>query len=457
MKALPSLIRDIKENSAHREHNSKLFDIYEGELLKYVEADLAKQLSQQSFATIQHRIAPINVLKKIIDKLSTIYQQPVTRTVVDGTDLDSSILSAYELEFDMNQVMNVTNEFFNLFKNTLIQPYLDRNNQPRLRAVPSNSFQVFSYDIVEPTRPTGVVVFLGNDIDGKQLYSIYTDDEILIVNEEGVVKRDIMAQYELDGSNPFGRIPFTYVNRSMNLLTPKPDISLLKMTTLTSILLSDMNLIAMFSAFSILFGINVKDEGLTFAPNAFWNFSQIDPDAKPEIGTLKNEGDIAAMIDLIKFEVDLWLNSIGLKSSSISGLDTNNISGISKMLDEIDTSEDRKRQVGFFKKAEADLWDLILNHLHPRWIQKQGFPIRGLFTPSAYVNTDFSEQIPMVSRGDVVEDLEKEMNAGFISKRRAIKRLNPQMTEDEIDELIAEIDQQNMIIVEDIDADDQEA
>jgi hypothetical protein len=195
----------------------------------------------------------------------------------------------------------------------------------------------------------------------------------------------------------------------------------------------------MFSAFSILYGINVKDEGLTFAPNAFWNFSQIDPDNKPEIGTLKNEGDIASMIELIKFEIDLWLNSIGLKSASISGLDTNNISGISKMLDEIDTSEDRKRQVGYFKKAESDLWDLVLNYLHPRWLQKQGFPIRGMFTPSAYVDTDFSEQIPMVSRGDVVGDLEKEMKAGFISKRRAIKRLNPQMTESEIDEILEEI------------------
>jgi len=373
--AVPSIISSIKDNNSLIEHNSKLFDIYEGELLKYVEQDLAKQLSKQSFATIKHRIAPINVLKKIIDVLSRIYQQPVTRTVVDGTDLDSDILSAYEYEFDMNQVMNVGNEFFNLFKNTLLQPYLDRDNRPRLRAIPSNSFQVFSYDMIDRTRPTGVVVFLGKGSDKKELYSIYTDQEILIVNEDGLVDRTAMARYELDGSNPIGRIPFTYVNRSMNLLIPKPDVSLLKMTTLTSVLLSDMNLIAMFSAFSILYGINVKDEGLTFAPNAFWNFSQIDPAAKPEIGTLKNEGDMAAMIDLIKFEVDLWLNSIGLKSSSISGLDTTNVSGISKMLDEIDTSEDRKRQVGFFKKAESDLWDLILNHLHPRWIQKPGFPI----------------------------------------------------------------------------------
>jgi len=70
-----------------------------------------------------------------------------------------------------------------------------------------------------------------------------------------------------------------------------------------------------------------------------------------------------------------------------------------------------------------------------------------MFTPSAYVNTDFSEQIPMVSRGDIVEDLQKEMNAGFISKRRAIKRLNPQMTDNEIEELLAEINGESIIEV----------
>ena len=63
-----------------------------------------------------------------------------------------------------------------------------------------------------------------------------------------------------------------------------------------------------------------------------------------------------------------------------------------------------------------------------------------LFSVDAKVVTDFQEQLPTLTRGDIVEDLELEVNSGFTSRRRAIQKLNPKMTEEEIDDLIAEID-----------------
>ena len=451
--SLPYVLKDIRDNSKYFEHNETLFDIYEGELLPYVEKALRSQLSPQSFANMKHRLAPINILKKIIDKLSAIYQQPVTRRVLDGTDTDAQLLSWYEESFKINQVMNIGNEFFNLFKSTLIQPYLDKMNVPKLRAIPSHQFWVFSDDRIEPTKPTGVVVFMGEDKHGK-IYHAYTDDEMLIVDDKGEPKAQMMNEYCLDGSNKIGKIPFVYVNRSMNLLHPKNDADILKLTLLASILVSDMNYISMFSAFSVLVGFNVKDEGLKFSPNALWTISQVDPDLKPEIQTLKNEGDIAALIEMIKFELQLWMSSKGLKASSLSG-DDQSISGIAKMIDNIDTTDERKKQVEFFVNCEKELWDLTMHYLHPVWRKQPGFQNNAVFAPRASVEVVFSEQVPLLQRGEVVDNLSKEMEAGFLSKRSAMKKLNPHWSDDEIDAELKMIELESSFLLPDDFADQE--
>jgi hypothetical protein len=64
----------------------------------------------------------------------------------------------------------------------------------------------------------------------------------------------------------------------------------------------------------------------------------------------------------------------------------------------------------------------------------------GSFSPNLKVKTTFAVQLPMQSRGQVVTDLKNEVSAGFISRQRAIKRLNPELSEGEIQELISEID-----------------
>jgi len=448
------IVQEIKENRNYLAHNEILFNIFEGELLPYVEEDLKKQLSEKSFETMRYRISPINLLKKLIDKLSAIYQQPVTRIVEPSNDTDKELLNWYEEQFDVNKIMNNTNEFFNLFKSTLLQPYLNSDGLPRLRAIPSHCFWVRSTDPIEPTRPTEAVLFMGKK-DDKKIFYFYDKDEIVIADEDGDVQSDLMGVYGLDGSNPIGRLPFVYINRSINLLHPKLEADLLKLTKLCSVLVSDLNYVSMFQAFSILYGINVEDKGLVFAPNAFWNFSQLDPSLKPELGTLKNQADISALIELIQFELSLWLNSRGLRPGAIGQLDAANASasGISKLIDEIDTTEERQRQVSYFQTAEKELWDLTMHHLHPVWVKKGSFENRAIFSTTAQVVTIFAEQVPLQQRGDLVEDLDKEIKAGFTSRKRAIKKLNPHMSDEEIDELIKEIDEENIVEIDPEDSD----
>ena len=126
VKNIPKIVEIAKERENYLAHNKCLLNIYEGDLLQYIEKDLRLTMSPRAFTQAMSRVAPINILIKIIDKLSKIYQQRLTRYVADGVEEDSSLLSWYEKKLQINNKMNISNEYFNLFKTSLIYPFLNK-------------------------------------------------------------------------------------------------------------------------------------------------------------------------------------------------------------------------------------------------------------------------------------------------------------------------------------------
>jgi len=110
------------------------------------------------------------------------------------------------------------------------------------------------------------------------------------------------------------------------------------------------------------------------------------------------------------------------------------------MIDEMDTFEDRNSQISTFGPGDAALTNRIVKKLHPVWSSQRHVENNHKFSANASVNTDFPEQIPMQDRGQIVKDQQAEVDAGFTTRKRAIKKLNPGMSEDEIEDLMAEID-----------------
>jgi hypothetical protein len=139
----------------------------------------------------------------------------------------------------------------------------------------------------------------------------------------------------------------------------------------------------------------------------------------------------------------MWLNTKGIRAGSIGKLSQENLmSGISKIIDEMDTFEARQKQVTIFQVVEKELWNLILNHLHPYWMSKGTAPVNLTFSPTASIKTKFAVQLPAQTRGQVVKDVNEEYKAGFTSRKRALAQLNPELNPEQIDELMQEIDEE---------------
>jgi hypothetical protein len=448
---IPVLLEATKKHAQLLEHNKKLFNIFEGDLLTYVQNDLKEQLSPKSYAVAKNRIVPINILRKIVDKQSTIYGSQVVREVVDGTEQDEELLSWYEHEMRANFRMNQSNEALNLYKNTLIQPYV-YNMKPALRFIPSDRFVAISLDPVNPTKPTHIVILDGKTKDNKQIFSIYSNDEWVIIDEDKTVLIDRMLAFDNgDGVNMFGRLPFVYGNLSENLIMPLADEDTLKMTKIIPILLSDLNYAVMFQAFSVMYGVDLDEKNLEMNPNAFWSFKSDpnNPTARPEVGVIKPQVEIDAVLNLITAELNMWLESKGLVSSQAMNTDGKSaISGFSKALDHIDASSMKEKQVEIFKAIETELWDLVMHHMHPYWVSKMQIEQSALFSPLAKVTVEFRDPTPLMDRSQLVADIKLELEAGLISRKYALKKLYPEMSEEEIEEFIKEIDEENTIEVE---------
>lgn len=454
---IPELLKLVRDREAYLCYNRELLEIFDGQLLKHVDQALQLQLNEAAWTQARTRIPPINVLRRVIKKMSKLYSKAPTRRVLEGDKDAPDVLNWYVQTMAVDQRMGLGNEYFNLFKNALIEPFLNADAEPRLRVIPSERFVPWSDRKDEDEIPTGYVFIEGaydTKYDAKTktartlyLYKAVTADEYIYFDSDG---NDVTLEYLTragadltdPGVNPYGILPYVYINRDPNCLLPVQDSDSYAMAVLVPLLLTDINFAHMFQSFAIVYGVNVSDQGIKRSPNAFWSFkTEPGTEQKPEIGVIKPEADISAGLELVAAQLALWLNTLGIKQGAIGEVSATNFqSGIAKIVDEMDTSEARQEQIPFFKDAEENqLWDLVLNYMHPVWRDNPEFLMPTVLARPVKVSVDFAEQVPLIRRGQVVEDLAKELDAGLTTKERAIQTLNPSMSESEINDLVAEI------------------
>lgn len=430
--------------------NYELFDIFEGNLLPYILSEVKKQVSDKSFKSMEPRIVPINFLKKIIDKLSQIYNKSPKRTLRKPSAEDEKLFEYYKEILDIDVEMMLANEIFNLEKYCAIEPYID-NGVPALRVLQPDKFFAFSTSKKNPSKMTHYCKIMGQGKDFDVLH-VYTDEEFIIINTKGdVLQEEMNAMGNANGINLIGKIPAILISRSKFDLIPREDTDILKMTKIMPILFSDINEVIFWQSFSVIYGIDVDAENLQMAPNAFWTFNT-DPtkNTKPEIGTIKPQTDIEKVQDYIKFQLETWLNTRGIKTSASGSVDIS-ASGISKMVDELDTSEDRKKQIPFFRKGESDLWNLIMNYLHPYWIESGQIDIQDKFVPGQSVKVDFGEQFGIDDPIKTLEEIKLELELGITTRKMALLKKNKGMTEKEAEDFLKQIDEESTIEVNDVD------
>lgn len=433
------IIDYIKANSEFIKKNNEALNIYEGNLLPYVDEILKSSLSPNYYHSIKDRILPINILQRFIDKVSNTYSKEPMRTSQDSRAQE--FVDFYKDALDIDQSGYIADAYANLFKGFAWEPYINKNGKPAIRELAFNSFIVMSDSQVNPEEETIFVKFMGqvSEDPDSMLLHVYTDTEFDAFYLNGMEASEYLVENE--GLNPIGVIPFVYGKRQKNRLLPVLDSDMLKIAKAIPVMLTDGAGAQMYQSFTQIYGIDVSFENAKMSPNSLWVIkSDRESDKNPQIGMIKPEADTQKVIDFVMTIFTLWLETKGVRVGSMGQVSgTNAASGIAKVIDEMDVYEIIKKNQEWFEKDESELWNEKLPKIHNYWI-KSGMvnpsTVPGMVPDELDIEVEFEDPQPLKSRMEEITEIKAELELGTMTIEQAIKKLHPEMEEEMIAETI---------------------
>lgn len=454
---VPAIRLHIMNHLEYLTYNNRLFLVHEGQLRKEIEDSMRQELTGKSFTKAIRRVPSINLLQRIIDKLSRVYSERAKRTSAVASD--EELVQYYEQTTCVDERMASANRIYNLQKCVALEPYL-YNGKPALRVLPAHQFLVFSDDPENPTCPTVFIKFMGEadsfpftDRDGTkvqtdevhrvQLYYLYSDQEFMILDSDGATRTDLMSAMQAPRENPYGIIPFLYINRSDFRLIPVPDTDTLENTILIPKLLADLNYAVQFQSHSIFTAVDLDlPADMAMAPDTVWPLKSSEgATGQGRLDVVRPSIDIDGVLRLIATTLSVWLESRNIKPGDMGQKQIGDAaSGVARIVDEADATQDRQIQAARFIDAERALWALI-GKMHNFWVRQGLLTDKPkTFSEAVAVTTVFGDQRPIVSETETLNAITVQMSAGLMSKRQAIKKLYPTFSDADVEAWLEELD-----------------
>ena len=443
---LDSKLDIISKQTSQKQTEVKKYLYFEGNVKPILEEAILKEFKKkESIQGLFARILPLNILRRIIEKLANVYIEAPVRLASDGNEADQELIRLYEQSMNLNVRMREHDQHWELFKKTLGEPYVDAQGFPRYRVVPAQSYYAFSDDIVSPETPDSIWKIISTDIDTtKNIYSVWTNERFLLIDGHGKVRSDMLNSIgNPDGINPYGVIPFVYITESSNSTEPIPEDDLLYCSIALPLLITDLSFASKYMAYSLLWTLNCNAD-IPAGPGAVMHLTAGKDDLKPEVNQIKPNVDIGSTLSLIESIVSYLLSSKGLQTDTVQGKMTveNVASGIAKAIDNSELVTQTKNKQTNFANFERDLWEnRLAKHMIPAWRRSGKLnPKYNLeFSPTFELSIFYKEPRVTMSEKEKIEVSKAKLDAGFSTLNRELKSLYPEYSEDQIADLEQEI------------------
>lgn len=451
---LKYIIDDVNSHDKKEERieDHKRWLFFHGKTKDIIIDSLSKEFKKpETIDELITRIVPLNIMKKIITKLAGIYVESPQREASDGNESDNELIENLEDSMQMNILMKEGNQYFKLFKRNLIELYVDKQGRPRARNIPRHCYEAYSFDPVSPEYPT-VIVKIVKDSNKKeeQLLTIWTDEQHIECNGKGEI---FINQMNPDMINPYGCLPFVYINESSTSISPLCDDDLLNVSIAIPVVLTDLLYACRFQCWAIIYTIGAVGD-IPVNPNSVIGLQYDENGQKPEIGTIKPSVDSEKIIQLVTNILSILLTTKNLSAGTIkSTINVNDVlSGISKMLDNAENVEDKKDQQAFFYAAERDMWNKLARFMLPYWrsVGMLNEKVNREFSSVFEVSVTFREPKVMISEQEALEISSKKLDLKLTTRKIELQKLYPDYTEDEIDKLLVDIDKENSSTINEI-------
>jgi len=424
--------------------------VFNGRVRESIRKAIEKEfLLPDTIRELVNRVIPINITQKIVKKLATVYKEEPRREDAHGNAGDTELLEKYEDWLSINHVMMGANQLFKLTKNCL-QEIFAHKGTPRVRSLASHTYTPYNDDPIDPVTPTAFIkhISFGSVDKADDQHVVWSDTEHFTMNGRGEI---IPNPDNPDNINPYGVMPFVYINESDDSLSPISDDDLLRMQIVICLLLTDLAFASKYQAWSIIALINATTEKMSFNPNSVITLESRNG-ADPDIKVIKPELDSDALLRLVESLLGMLLTTKNLSVGSVTGEVTAQqaASGVAKVLDSAESTEDKEIQTLYFKRAEKELWTKLAHFMIPVWLDNGMLEpeFAGRFSDEFQLSINFPDQRPAITEKDRLDIEVTKLKNNLTTHFLAVQEINPEYTSDEVTQVLDEIKKEKMDIFE---------
>lgn len=459
---IPDIVMEFERYREQLQFDLDLYKMHEGQIRLFVEKSLKEEMySRSAYNRAIQRIPSINIPKKVTDKLSKVYAQAPIRF----SEVDNDLIEQFSHKLQLNSELGYSNQMANLNKRCALELYVEEGKQ-KVRVLTAHQFFVFSDSATSPNKPTVFVKLLGREekrrdtISTRQgqritnedeiylvdILALYSEDEFLIIDSDGTFRPDKMQQMGITSTrNPYGVIPFIYINKSKTELIPYPNQTTYDIGILIPKLLTDLNYSAQFLSHSVIWTKNADLQGAEINPDAIVDLGDSDAEGNtPDIGTIDPKTDIDGVLKLIQAQLAMYMSTEGLKAGSVGQIEASSASsGISKIIDESDATEARKQQTELFRQVEKEFWYKFAK-MQEIWAKSGAVESKETFSPDFIegFSVKFAEIKPLETEKEKYEKMKVARELKLITKKQALREIYPNLPEDQLDARIKELEEE---------------
>lgn len=423
-----------EENICRIKRDLELYNIYNGKVRDTVKQAIVREFKKpESIQELLKRVIPINIIQKVVNKLGAVYKVPPTRKAQDESENDQDSIDLFVEASDFNSQMKNFNRYIKLTKSACLEPYVSDEGVPSVRILPSHTFTQYSDSATEPNKPTHTIKHLVMQGERKDhVHVVWSKDRHYVMNGYGVILEDIGNPYEIN--------PIVYTKEGIELI-PIEDDDLYFLQIAICLLLTDLSFGAKYQSWSIIAVIGAEGtQNLTFNPNSVVTIPKSKDGTQGDMKTIQPQVSTEAVLRLVEALVGLLLTTKNLSVGNVSlklegGGDT--ASGVAKILDATESTEDKQDQRAMLLSAEKQLFK-NLKVMVPIWKESGALD-------AAYADLNFSEEFvasiqfsdpkPQISEKEIVETEKLKMDNKFSTLELSLSKIYPEKNQQEIADL----------------------
>lgn len=484
LSAAQKTIQEIneEEEKSRRFFMKRRHEIYNDGGQEYLVDQVRREFNED--ALNEMRLAPINVLKKIVNKKASIYKRPPIRST--ELDTDQALVDFYTEDMAFDRMMMKAHRYFHLFSNTALYivpnpegrlqflvepPYLysvspDPINRVEAEVWVFNSFDEEGQSIRDRNIGPGLGGVEswsrqfgfrkeGDFIDSEEKksnastrnYIFWSDQFHLTTNASGaplLLNPELSLEEQI--INPIGKAPVVNLAKDRDAqfwATQGEDAVSLALQVQMG--WSDLLTIAKHQAFSLLTVVSEEEpKKLTIGVNrAIW-LKQNPDGPTPSISYVQANSPIAEYKEMLLDLLALLLSTNDMPVNSVGGrMATKSFnSGFQALIEMSDTLEIIEQDKPVLRDSEKEVWEIVKcwhNYLLDIGQLQPEAAKLGRFSDDFSINISYQDIKPIESEQERIATVKELLGLGMITKLDAIRKLDPDISEEDAQEKLDQV------------------